>query len=47
MGHYSVVAVTPTTDARILDHLSTVGLLVERHGSTCLAAAQAIASVKE
>jgi uncharacterized protein (DUF1330 family) len=37
MAHYSVVFVTPKSDAWIPDYLAAVGPLVEKHGGTYLA----------
>jgi len=38
--HYSVVLVTPTTDAWIPDYLATAGPLVQKHGGRYLARTQ-------
>jgi uncharacterized protein (DUF1330 family) len=37
MAHYSVVSVTPTSDAWIPSYLEAVGPLVEKHGGRYLA----------
>ncbi|MFN0090261.1 MAG: DUF1330 domain-containing protein, partial [Acidimicrobiales bacterium] len=37
MAHYSVVALTPTTDTWVPDYIAAVGPLVERHGGAYLA----------
>jgi uncharacterized protein (DUF1330 family) len=40
MPHYSIVFVTPTTDAWIPDYLANVGPLAKKHGGKYLARTQ-------